>query len=74
MKSFTQFALNKACERVEKLGDKLIRTNEVIDWAKFRPIVSGMYANRSERGRPNFDEVLMVKLLVLQAWHGFIRS
>lgn len=30
-----------------------------------------MYENKSERGgRPNHDGVLMVKLLVLQQWHG----
>jgi IS5 family transposase len=30
-----------------------------------------MYENKSERGgRPNLDEVLMVKMLVLQQWHG----
>ena len=30
-----------------------------------------MYTNDTERGgRPNTDEVLMVKLLVLQAWYG----
>ena len=30
-----------------------------------------MYDNRSERGgRPNIDEVVMIKLLVLQQWYG----
>ena len=30
-----------------------------------------MYDNKSERGgRPNIDEVVMVKLRVLQQWHG----
>jgi len=30
-----------------------------------------MCDNRSEQGgRPNIDEVVMVKLLVLQQWHG----
>jgi len=71
MKSLTQFALNKAYERVEKLGDKLIEANKVIDWNKFRPIVADMYDNHTKKGgRPNYDEILMVKLLVLQAWHG----
>jgi hypothetical protein len=37
----------------------------------FSPIVGDMYDNRSERGgRPNIDEVVMVKLLVLQQWYG----
>jgi IS5 family transposase len=30
-----------------------------------------MYGNKTERGgRPNIDEVLMLKLLVLQQWYG----
>jgi hypothetical protein len=42
-----------------------------IDWDAFRLIVGEMYENRSERGgRPNIDELLMVKLLVLPQWHG----
>lgn len=49
----------------------MIQANEVIDWEKFRSIVADMYDNRSEKGvRPNYDEILMVKLLVLRAWHG----
>ena len=60
-------------ERVEKLGDKLIGANNVIDWEKFQPIAEDMYVNRSENGgRPNYNEILMVNLLVLQAWHGFV--
>jgi len=55
-------------ERVEKLGDKLIGANNVIDWEKFQPIAEDMYVNRSENGgRPNYNEILMVNLLVLQA-------
>jgi len=60
-------------ERVEKLGDKLIGANNVIDWEKFQPIAADICVNRSENGgRPNYDEILMVNLLVLQAWHGFV--
>jgi len=40
---------------------------------EIQPIVADMYVNRSENGgRPNYDEILMVNLLVLQAWHGFV--
>ncbi len=71
MKSLIDFALNEEYERVKKLGDRLMEIESVIDWEAFRLIVGEMYENRSERGgRPNIDEVLMVKLLVLQQWHG----
>ena len=56
---------------MEQLGDRLAEVKSQIDWGAFRPIVGDMYDNRSERGgRPNIDEVVMVKLLVLQQWYG----
>jgi IS5 family transposase len=71
MKNFVDFGLNEAYKRVERLGDRLAEIETMIDWEAFRPIVGDMYDNRSERGgRPNIDEVVMVKLLVLQQWHG----
>ena len=71
MKSIIDFALNEEYERVKQLGDRLMEIESVIDWGAFRRIVGEMYENKSERGgRPNLDEVLMVKLLVLQQWHG----
>jgi IS5 family transposase len=71
MKSIIDFALNEEYERVKQLGDRLMEIESVIDWGAFRRIVGEMYENKSERGgRPNHDEVLMVKLLVLQQWHG----
>jgi len=71
MKSLTDFALNEEYKRVRRLGDKLAKIESLIDWEAFRPIVGKLYENKSERGgRPNIDEVVMVKLLVLQQWHG----
>jgi IS5 family transposase len=66
MKSLTDFALNEEYERVKRLGDRLANIESLIDWGAFRPIVGAMYDNKSARGgRPNTDEVVMVKLLVL---------
>jgi IS5 family transposase len=71
MKSLTDFAFNEEYERVRRLGDRLAEIESLIDWEAFRPIVGTLYENKSERGgRPNIDEVVMVKLLVLQQWHG----
>jgi len=71
MKNFVYFGLNEAYKRVERLGDRLAEIESMVDWEAFRPIVGDMFDNRSERGgRPNIDEVVMVKLLVLQQWHG----
>jgi len=71
MDSFDSYLLRRAYDKVAKHGDRLAKADPLIDWEKFRPIVSGMYRNGSERGgRPNTDEVVMVKLLVLQQWIG----
>ena len=58
-------------EKVKKLGDRLAEVDSLIDWEAFRPIVAGMYRNKTEKGgRPNIDEVVMIKLLILQQWYG----
>ena len=71
MTSLTSFAFQEEYKRVKRLGDKLSEIDSLIDWEKFRPIVANMYDNKSEKGgRPNIDEIVMVKLLILQEWHG----
>lgn len=71
MTSLSEFAFTEEYKRVARLGDKLSELDSLINWKKFRPIVAGMYDNKSEKGgRPNIDEIMMVKLLVLQEWHG----
>jgi IS5 family transposase len=60
--------MNKEYEKVKEFGDRLAEVDPLIDWEFFRPIVRDMYDNRSERGgRPNIDEVVMIKMLVLQS-------
>ncbi len=71
MTSLLEYTLREEYMRVERLGDKLSQIETLIDWSAFRSIVVDMYANKSTKGgRPNIDEVVMIKLLVLQAWHG----
>jgi len=71
MKSFEHYFLNKQYARVQELGDRLAEIDPLIDWECFRPIVGEMYDNHTKKGgRPNNDEVVMVKMLVLQAWYG----
>ncbi len=71
MDSFRSHMLRIAYKKVQKLGDRLARVEGLIDWEAFRPILAGLYRNDGPKGgRPNIDEVLMVKLLVLQHWYG----
>ncbi|GAB6055241.1 IS5 family transposase [Methanobacterium alkalithermotolerans] len=71
MKSFENYFMNKQYDRVKQLGDKLAEIDPLIDWEAFRPVIRDMYYNQSERGgRPNNDEIVMIKMLVLQSWYG----
>lgn len=73
MKSFDDYFLKKEYARVEELGDKLVDIDPLIDWELFRPIIREMYDNRTERGgRLNKDEIVMMKMLVLQSWYGLL--
>jgi IS5 family transposase len=71
MDTFKAYMLRKAYQKIQKLGDRLAKIEPLIDWEAFRPIITPMYHNKTPRGgRPNVDEVMMVKLLVLQQWYG----
>lgn len=62
------FDLDDRLALLEKLGDPLPKLDEVVDWKRFRPILNKMRgkADRKKGGRPRYDEVLMLKILVLQ--------
>ena len=71
MNSFMSYGIHLACQRLDELGDPLSGLKASIDWEAFRPIMEGIYDNRTEKGgHPNYDEVLMIKILVLQHWYG----
>lgn len=58
-------------ERLEKLGDPLIKINETIDWEMFRkPIETAIRKDMSKGGRPPYDAVMMFKVTMLQQWYG----
>ncbi|MDI7186071.1 IS5 family transposase [Leptospira santarosai] len=49
-------------------GDPLIVLDKVIPWEEFRPLLNKVRKRNDEgRGRPSFDEIVMLKVLVLQA-------
>jgi len=50
MEYLTDFALREVRKRVAKLGDKLSEIEPPIDWNTFRPIVSDMFNNKTEKG------------------------
>jgi len=71
MSTFINFAIKSEYKRIAELGDKLGEVEKLIDWEQFRPILGDLYSNKTDKGgRPNLDEILMIKMLILQQWHG----
>jgi IS5 family transposase len=71
MTSFNRFILKKEYARLEELGDSLADIEPLIDWEFFRPIIAGMFDNKTKKGgRPNNDEIVMMKTMILQQWYG----
>ncbi len=54
-----------------RAGDKLVDIDSLIDWEALRTMIREMYDNHTERGgRPDNDEIVMMKMLVSKSWHG----
>jgi len=71
MSDFGDFFLNQEYTKIAGLGNKLGEIRDIIDWEKFRPIITDMYRDNKEiGGRPHNDEILMIKMLVLAGLHG----
>jgi IS5 family transposase len=71
MDAFNKYILQQEYRKLAKLGDRLAKADQLLNWEAFRPIIHDLYRNDSELGgRPNADEVVMVKLLVAQQWYG----
>ncbi len=61
--------LSELYGEVDSLGDPLAGIADRMDFERIRPILSDLYDNDTEKGgRPNYDPVLMVKILLLQQW------
>jgi IS5 family transposase len=71
MSGFGDYFLHQEYTKIAGLGNKLGEIRDIIEWEKFRPILSDMYRDNKEiGGRPHNDEILMIKMLVLAGWHG----
>lgn len=62
------FDLEERHALLDRLGDPLPKLQEVVDWEQFRPILKKLRKAKDRRkgGRPPYDVVLMLKVLVLQ--------
>ena len=54
-----------------KSMDKLAQIDPMINWESLRPIVKELYRNDTDKGgRPNIDEIVMIKTLFLQSMYN----
>jgi len=64
------FDLSNRCESLSKFGDPLEKIEEVVDFEVFRGELESslcLAPDRSKGGRPPYDSVLMIKILILQS-------
>ena len=58
-------------KEIETLGDPSTGISDRIDFERIRPILSDLFTNDTDKGgRPNYDPILMVKILLLQQWYN----
>lgn len=66
-----QFANKKVVNKLNKLGNRLPALKDLIDWKAFDTIIEQMRKNKTSKGgRPNKDNIMMLKILVLQKWYS----
>ena len=67
------YGLRERYEQLKKCGDKLAEMKNVIDWDSLRPLLKDLFTNDTEQGgRPNYDEMLMIKILFLQSIYDIV--
>jgi IS5 family transposase len=70
MKTF--FDVEDRLERLEELGDVLVRLNQVVNWGIFQSKLEEIFYTEDNRagGRQAFNRVMMFKILVLQGLYN----
>lgn len=69
--TFEAYILKEKYKKVQGLGDRLELMKQQIDWKPFIQIVKDAFDNDTELGgRPNTNEKVIVRCMLLQAWYG----
>ena len=65
MSTFKDFSLPEMYETIRS-SDILPDIDRSIDWESMKPMIRSLFHNDTEKGgRPNFDEIVMIKVLFL---------
>ena len=71
MNSFVGWAFKTARDKKKMPENKILQISYLINWLPIRKRLDEMYKNKTEKGgRPNFDVIVMFKILILQQWYG----
>lgn len=64
-----QFSNKKVVAKLNDLGNRLAEIKTLIDWKRFDLIIEKIRKNKTSLGgRPNMNNIVMLKILVLQKW------
>jgi IS5 family transposase len=67
------YGLRERYEQLKKRGDKLAEIKNVVDWESLRPLLKDLFTNDTDQGcRPNYDEIMMVKIPFLQSIYNIV--
>ena len=67
----TFFGEESRLDKLSKLGDRLLKLNSQVNWDIFRPLLEkNLYKVNEFGGRPPYDYILMVKILILQRYYN----
>ncbi|EQD75724.1 transposase IS4 family protein, partial [mine drainage metagenome] len=70
MSNIVDYGLREAYLSMKGM-DKLSQIDPMIDWESLRPIVKDLFRNDTDKGgRPNIDEIVMIKTLFLQSMYN----
>ena len=67
MNSLIDFAMKEKYSKVKKLRSRLEDMKKLIDWDEFLPL---FLEKESNLGRPNYEKILIIKILFLQGWYS----
>ena len=69
--SFNQFVMKEQYQKVRGLGDRLELMKEQLDWKQFIPMIRSVFHdNKIIGGRPHTNEIIVVRVMLLQSWYG----
>ena len=69
--TFEQGIMKQAYQKMQGLGDRLEFMKGIVDWNRFVPIIRDVFFDNKETGgRPHTDEILFIRVTVLQSLYG----